>query len=78
MDIVDTMPPTNQFGATDTGYVSWAKERAGYRRWLAERMMPKVYGVTNKQEVSGPGGGPVQTIIATGVPEALPSVDDIC
>ena len=44
MDIVDEKPPSTGTGATDTGHVAWARERAGYRRWLAERMAPKKYG----------------------------------
>lgn len=79
MDIVDEAPPITPMGTTDSGHVSWTKERAGYRRWLAERMMPKVYGVRTAQEISGPNGGPLkQSItIATGVPESPPSIEDL-
>ena len=54
----------------DSEHVQRSKIRIETRRWLAERMLPKKYGVLQKQEISGPDGGPVKTrvVIATGVP----------
>lgn len=57
MSIVDEPPPTTQAGSTDTGHVAWAKARAEYRRWLAERMAPKKYGL--KQDITS-GGKPLE------------------
>lgn len=72
LDIGDAHPPSTDNGATDSGYVAWSKVRIETRRWLAERMMPKKYGVRTATELSGPNGGPVQQsiVIATGVPTA--------
>ena len=79
IEIVDEPPPVTNLGATDSGHVAWAKSRSEYRRWLAERMMPKVYGVKSGVELTGADGGPVQQsiIIATGVPRAEQSLDDL-
>lgn len=54
----------------DSEHIQRSKIRVETRRWLAERMAPRKYGVLNKHEVSGTNGGPVQTqvVIATGVP----------
>jgi hypothetical protein len=60
LDIVDEPPPMTAGGATDSGHVAWAKSRVEYRRWLAERMAPKKYGLRTATEISGPDGGPVQ------------------
>lgn len=70
LDIVDEPPPVNNLGSTDSGHVAWAKTRSEYRRWLAERMMPKKYGASQKLEHTGAGGGPVKAsiLITTGVP----------
>jgi hypothetical protein len=57
MSIVDQPPPSTQNGGTDTGHVAWAKARAEYRRWLAERMAPKKYGL--KQDITS-GGKPLE------------------
>ena len=79
LDIGDEPPPSTAQGATDSGYVAWNKVRIETRRWLAERMMPKKYGVRTASELSGPNGGPLQTqvLVSTGVPPAMPSADEI-
>lgn len=38
---------------------SRSKIRIETRRWLAERMLPKKYGVRTATEISGPDGGPI-------------------
>ena len=35
------------------------------RKWLAGKLAPKKYGEKSSLEVSGPNGGPVQTVVAT-------------
>lgn len=60
LDIIDAPPPNTPAGSTDSGYVTWAKERAGYRRWMAERMAPKKYGL--KQDITS-GGDPLQNMV---------------
>ena len=77
--IVDEPPPVTNLGGTDSGHVAWAKSRAEYRRWLAERMMPRVYGVKAGLELTGADGGPVRQsiIIATGVPRTEQALDDL-
>jgi hypothetical protein len=59
LHIVDESPPNTPSGSTDSGYVAWAKERAGFRRWMAERMAPKKYGL--KQDITS-GGEPMQAM----------------
>lgn len=70
IDISDEPPPSTAQGNIDTGAVQHAKLRIETRRWLAERLAARKYGVLNKHEVSGPDGGVVKTqvVIATGVP----------
>ncbi len=71
IEIGDEPPPSTAAGSIDTGAVQHAKLRIETRRWYAERLAPRKYGVLQKTEVSGPNGGPIeqtQVIIATGVP----------
>lgn len=70
IEIGDEPPPSTAHGNIDTGAVQHAKLRIETRRWYAERLAARKYGVLNKHEVSGANGGPVQTqvVIATGVP----------
>lgn len=70
IEIGDEMPASTAAGNIDTGAVAHAKLRIETRRWYAERLAPRKYGVLNKHEVSGPDGGPMKTrvVIATGVP----------
>ena len=56
MDLIDEPPPSNQFGGVDTGHVAWAKSRSEYRRWLAERMAPKKYGVRTGVDLTSSDG----------------------
>lgn len=78
MDIVDEAPPSTESGATDSGHVAWAKTRAEYRRWLAERMAPRRYGALQKLEHSGPDGGAIKTlVVATGVPDGTIDINDL-
>lgn len=80
LDIIDQAPPSLESGATDTGHVAWAKARTEYRRWLAERMMPKKYGNSQKLEHTGADGGPIQSrsiIVATGVPDGSIDISDL-
>lgn len=70
LEISDAPPPLTAQGATDSGAVAHSKLRIETRRWLAERMAPRRYGLKQDLALTGPGGGPVQTqvVIATGVP----------
>ena len=69
--IADEPPPSTDKGGVDTGAVAHAKLRIETRRWYAERLAARKYGVLQKLEHSGPDGGPVkaQIVIATGVPD---------
>lgn len=57
--------------------IARSKLRAETRRWLAERMAPRKYGLRTATELSGPDGGPVKTqvVIATGVPTEINAED---
>lgn len=50
-------------------HVQRSKIRIETRRWLAERMAPKKYGLRTATEISGPGGGPVGVSVLSGVPQ---------
>ena len=69
--ISDEPLPSNDKGGVDPGAVSQAKLRIETRRWYAERLAARKYGVLQKLEHSGPDGGPVkaQIVISTGVPD---------
>ena len=71
IEIGDEPPPLTGAGMVDNGAVSHAKLRIETRRWYAERLAPKRYGVLQKFEHTGANGGPIeqsQVIITTGVP----------
>lgn len=56
LDIGDEPPPTLMNGAIDTGAVQHAKLRIETRRWLAERMAPKKYGLRQGLDVTNSDG----------------------
>jgi hypothetical protein len=62
--IADEMPPPTPHGSTDSGYVQWQKNRIWTRTQLLAKWNPKKYGEVKRSamEVSGPNGGPIQTI----------------
>lgn len=43
-DISDEVPPGDEFGRTDTGYVAHQKLRIDTRKWLMSKLAPKKYG----------------------------------
>lgn len=46
---------------TNQDVIARSRLRVDTRKWLMARMAPKKYGDRVTQEVTGPGGGPVQT-----------------
>jgi hypothetical protein len=44
--------------------------RIDARKWLAGKLRPKKYGDKVQNEITGADGGPVQTMLVTGVPRA--------
>lgn len=73
IEIGDEPPPSTAHGSVDTGAVAHAKLRIETRRWYAERLAARKYGVLSKVEHTGADGGPIkaqQVVIATGVPDA--------
>jgi hypothetical protein len=52
--------PDNEAYVLNGEHSSRSKIRIETRRWLAERMLPKKYGVRTAHELSGPDGGPIQ------------------
>jgi hypothetical protein len=56
LDIADGAPALNQFGGVDTGHVAHSKLRIETRRWLAERMAPKRYGLKQGLDVTNTDG----------------------
>lgn len=49
----------------DSEHIARSKVRIETRRWLAERMAPKRYGVKQGLELTGSDGGPVQLVDET-------------
>jgi len=43
-EILDEVPPAMASGATDSGYVTWAKNRADARKWYLSKIAPRRYG----------------------------------
>jgi hypothetical protein len=68
---------------TDNETVQRSRLRVESRKWAAAKLLPKVYGDRLQQEVSGPGGGPMQvdTALTAAALEAvrarLPKVGEV-
>ena len=62
VSIADQMPPMTDSGSTDSGHVSWQKNRIEARKWVAAKLKPKKYSDKIQQELSGPNGGPIQSV----------------
>lgn len=56
LEISDAPPPLTALGATDNGAVAHSKLRIETRRWLAERMAPKRYGLKQALDLSNTDG----------------------
>lgn len=56
LEIGDEPPPVLQNGAIDHGAVAHAKLRIETRRWLAERMAPKKYGLKQGLDMTNSDG----------------------
>lgn len=69
-DWMENNSPSNPGYVLNGEHSSRSKIRIETRRWLAERMLPKKYGVKTATEISGPDGGPAQLVVVTGVPPA--------
>ena len=55
-EIADAPPPLTALGVTDSGAVAHSKLRIETRRWLAERMAPKRYGLKQGMDVTNSDG----------------------
>jgi len=56
LEISDAAPPLTPIGVTDSGAVAHAKVRIETRRWLAERMAPKRYGLKQGLDMTNSDG----------------------
>lgn len=52
-DIADEMPPMDDKGKTDSGWVSWQKNRIDARKWIASKLKPRKFG--DKIDVTSDG-----------------------
>ena len=43
-EIIDEVPPVDQYGKTDSGWVSWQKNRVWARQQMAKSINPQKYG----------------------------------
>jgi hypothetical protein len=51
---------TNGVSVPNKECVQRSRVRIDTRKWLASKLKPKIYGEKLHQEVSGPGGGPIE------------------
>lgn len=65
LEISDETPPLTALGQTDSGAIAHAKIRIETRRWLAERMAPRRYGVKQGLELTGKDGAPLAVVDET-------------
>ena len=68
IEISDAPIAPMKSGIIDGALVQQARMRIDTRRWYAERLEARKYGVLQKLEHSGPNGGAIAVTIATGVP----------
>jgi hypothetical protein len=68
LEIADSIEPGKRVKKNHKGtevtigdMVERSKLRVDTRKWILARMAPKRYGEKITQEISGPGGGPIQT-----------------
>ena len=61
-DYIDVTDENGATGATrlNTEHVQRSRLRVDARKWVAAKLKPKKYGDKTQQEVSGPGGGPIE------------------
>lgn len=66
----DTEPVYNREGEIieirlSASYVAWQKTRIDARKWTASKLKPKSYGDRITSELTGPNGGPIETVELT-------------
>lgn len=59
--VADEPVPSTAQGGLDSAAVSDKKLRVDARKWVASKLMPKVYGDKQAVELTGKDGGPVET-----------------
>ena len=61
-DYIDAVDENGATGATklNTEHVQRSRLRVDARKWVASKLKAKKYGDKTQQEVSGPGGGPIE------------------
>lgn len=53
--------PENPGYALNGEAIARSRLRVDARKWLASKLLPKVYGEAIRQELTGPNGGPIET-----------------
>ena len=53
----------------DHEHITRSRLRIDSRKWFASKVLPKKYGEKVQQEISGPGGGPLQTEVVPTRPQ---------
>lgn len=92
--IADEPPPLSQFGTVDSGAVADKKVRIETRRWFAERLEPRKYGVKSAVDLTNSDGklgavddtaraARVAALLAVAqkrqaATDSTPGIDDIC
>ena len=69
--VQNLIPPTDENGRTDNGWVTWQKNRVDLLKWTISKLFPKLFGDKTSIEHSG-------TVAVTGprVIELIPENDD--
>lgn len=55
-------PDGSKYDAFDAEHVQRSKLRIETRKWMAGKLAPKKYGEKSTHELTGPGGGPIETM----------------
>lgn len=78
-ELVDKAPemceiPTKagSYLSVDRGYLEWRRQQVEARKWLASKLLPKVYG--DKLQHTGEGGGAIQIVSTIPRPQMAPGM----
>ena len=62
-EILNQMPPVDQFGKMDAAFVAWQKNRVEDIKWDAAKLKSKKYGDKIQQEIAGADGSPLTLVL---------------
>lgn len=62
-DWMENNDPDNPGFRLNGEHIQRSRVRIDARKWIAGKLKPKKYGEKVSQEISGPGGGPIESLI---------------